>query len=132
VFVLGRWVPPAVRLRITGLLAAGAIVPLLGFAFRPGLAVTLVLLLVSGACAGYQVTASTTFMRLVPDAERGQAFGLAGSGLIAVQGLGLIAGGVLVGVVGSPALTVALLAAIGVAAAVPAVSAWHRVRPARP
>ena len=132
VFVLGRWVPPAVRLRITGLLAAGAIVPLLGFAFRPGLAVTLVLLLVSGACAGYQVTASTTFMRLVPDAERGQAFGLAGSGLIAVQGLGLIAGGVLVGVVGSPAMTVALLAAVGVAAAVPAVTAWHRVRPTRP
>ena len=132
VFVLGRWVPPVVRLRITGLLAVGAIVPLLGFAFRPGLAVTLVLMLVSGACAGYQVTAGTTFMRLVPDAERGQAFGLAGSGLIAVQGIGLIAGGVLVGVVGSPALTVALLAGIGVAAAVPAVTAWHRVRPTRP
>lgn len=131
VFVLGRWVPPVVRLRITGLLAAGAIVPLLGFAFRPGLAVTLVLMLVSGACAGYQVTASTTFMRLVPDAERGQAFGLAGSGLIAVQGLGLIAGGVLVGVVGSVALTVALLAAVGVATAIPAVTAWHRVRPTR-
>jgi len=128
VYLLGRWVPAQVRLRMVGLLAVGAIVPLIGYAFRPGLGLTIGLLLVSGACAGYQVTASTTFMRLVPDAERGQAFGLAGSGLIAVQGLGLLAGGLLVGLLRSPALTVAVVAATGLVAAVPGLVAWRRIR----
>jgi MFS family permease len=126
VFALGRWVPDAVRLRLVGPLAAGAVVPLLGYAFKPGLGVTVVLLLVSGACAAYQVTASTTFMRLVPDAERGQAFGLAGSGLIAVQGIGLIAGGMVVARLGSPSVTIAVIAAAGVVTAVPIALAWRR------
>ncbi|MDT8912160.1 MFS transporter [Amycolatopsis sp. PS_44_ISF1] len=127
VFALGRWVPDAVRLRLAGPLAVGAVVPLLGYAAEPGPGVTVVLLLVSGGCAAYQVTASTTFMRLVPDAERGQAFGLAGSGLIAVQGIGLIAGGAAVAGLGSPSVTIAVIAAAGVVTAVPVALAWRRV-----
>jgi hypothetical protein len=90
------------------------------------------LLIVSGACAAYQITAAATFMRLVPDSERGQAFGLAGAGLIAVQGIGLLAGALLVAVVGSASLTVAVIAAAGVFFAVPATVAWHRARLAQP
>jgi hypothetical protein len=127
-FVLGRWVRPETRLRWVGVLAIGAIVPLLGYAARPGLLITIGLLLVSGFCAAYQVTASSTFMRLVPDAARGQAFGLAGSGLIAVQGIGLVLGGVLVLGMGSAGRTVAVIAAAGILFAIPAALGWHRAR----
>lgn len=127
-FVLGRWVAPQRRRQLIGQLAVLAVLPLVGYALRPGLWATIGLLLVSGACAAYQVTASATFMRIVPDAGRGQAFGLAGSGLIAVQGIGLVAGGVLVGVIGSVASTVAAVGAAGTLVAIPAAAAWHRAR----
>lgn len=129
-FVLGRWVGPERRRQLIGPLAVLAVVPLLGYALRPGLAAAIGLLLVSGAAAAYQVTASATFMRIVPDTGRGQAFGLAGSGLIAVQGVGLVAGGVLVAVIGSVAATVAVAGAAGTLAAIPAAAAWHRARSA--
>lgn len=130
--LIGRFLTPAVRLRIVGVLAVLAIMPLLGFVFRPPLPVAMALLVLSGACAAYQVIASTTFMRLVPDAERGQAFGLAGSGLIAVQGVGLVVAGVLVSVLQSPAQTIAVIAAAGVLAAVPVALSWRRARLAAP
>ncbi|MBP2321375.1 putative MFS family arabinose efflux permease [Kibdelosporangium banguiense] len=130
--IWSRWVPADLRLRLVGLLALFAIVPLLGYAFKPGLIITMALLIISGACAAYQITAAATFMRLVPDAERGQAFGLAGAGLIAVQGIGLLTGAVLVAVAGSASLTVAGIAAAGVVSAVPAALAWHRARQAQP
>jgi predicted MFS family arabinose efflux permease len=129
-FVLSRFVAPSVRLRLTGLLAVGAIVPLIGYAWHPPLGVTMALLVASGFCAAYQVTASATFMRLVPDESRGQAFGLAGSGLIAVQGIGLVGGGLLVLWLRSAGLTVAVVAAAGLLCAVPAAAAWRRARQA--
>jgi predicted MFS family arabinose efflux permease len=125
-FVIGRLITPDLRLRILGPLAVLAIVPLLGYAAKPGVALTATLLAFSGACAAYQVIAGSTFMRLVPDDERAQAFGLAGSGLIAVQGLGVLAGGGLVALLGSPAMTVTVVAAAGVLTAVPAAAAWRR------
>jgi predicted MFS family arabinose efflux permease len=132
VYLLGRWVRPEVRLRLVGVLALGAIAPLSAFWFRPSLPFAAGLLVLSGMCAAYQVTAGTTFMRLVPDTERGQAFGLAGSGLIAVQGIGLIAGGLLVGVLHSPATTVSVIALAGLVVAVPATRAWRHVAPSHP
>lgn len=131
-FFFGRFVRPSVRARLVGPLAVGAIVPLLGYAWHPPLAGTIGLLLVSGFCASYQVTASATFMRLVPDESRGQAFGLAGSGLIAVQGIGLVAGGLLVLALHSAGRTVAVIAAVGVLVALPAAAAWRRARQAHP
>ncbi|WP_370942433.1 MFS transporter [Amycolatopsis sp. cg5] len=128
VFLFGRLVAPGTRQRLIGVLAVLAIVPLVGYALRPGLLPAIGLLLASGACAAYQVTAAATFMRLVPDAERGQAFGLAGSGLIAAQGVGLVVGGLLAAVLRSPALTVAVVAAVGVLVALPVAAAWRRAR----
>jgi len=127
-FVLGRAVTQQRRRQLIGPLAVLAVLPLVGYALHPGLLGTMGLLLISGACAAYQVTASATFMRIVPDSGRGQAFGLAGSGLIAVQGIGLVAGGVLVSLVGSVAMTVAVAGAAGTLAAIPAAAAWHRAR----
>jgi len=127
-FLLGRWVAPARRQRLIGPLAVLALVPLLGFAFGPGLPAAIGLLLVSGACTAYQVTASATFISLVPDSGRGQAFGLAGSGLIAAQGLGLVAGSVLVTIFGSAATAIATAGAAGTLVALPAAAAWSKAR----
>lgn len=125
-FVLGRWVGPERRLTLLGVLPVLTLVPLLGYALRPGLWLTMTLLFVSGAFAAYHVAASATFIQLVPDAGRGQAFGLAGSGLIAAQGLGLVAGGVLVSVLGTVPAAVTTSTAVGIVVAVPAVLAWRR------
>jgi len=125
-YLLVRLVPIDVRLKLLGPLAVLTVVPLLGYATGPGLAAALVLLAMSGFCAVYQVTASATFMEWVPDAQRGQAYGIARSGLVAAQGVGVLAGGVLAELTGSVSRTVALAGAAGALVAVPAAVAWHR------
>lgn len=125
-YLLVRLVPVEVRLRLMGPLAVLTVIPLVGYAAGPGLAGALVLLAVSGFCAAYQVTASATFMEWVPDAQRGQAYGIARSGLVAAQGLGVLAGGVLAELTGSVSRAVALAGAAGVLVAGPAAIAWHR------
>ena len=130
-FLLGRAVRPEQRQRLIGPLAVLTLVPLAAYAFQPGLHAALGLLLLSGAFTAYQVTASATFISLVPDSGRGQAFGLAGSGLIATQGLGLVAGGVLVTIFGSAATTIATAGAAGTLVALPAAAAWSKARTTR-
>ncbi|HET8642960.1 MAG TPA: MFS transporter [Pseudonocardiaceae bacterium] len=127
-FVLGRFVAPERRLRLLGPLAVLTTAPLMAFVLRPGLIPAILLLLAVGLFSAYQVTAGATFMRIVPDAGRGQAFGLAGSGVIAAQGLGLAAGGLLASVLGSVAVTIAVAGAAGTLLAVPAATAWRRAR----
>jgi len=74
-------------------LAAGTGLPLLACAFKPGLAVSLLLLFISGVCMAYQIEVVANYVRSVPDELRGRAVGIAASGLTAVQGLGVLAGG---------------------------------------
>lgn len=127
-FVLGRLVPPSQRLTVIGVLAVLAMLPLIGYAAKPALLPAVALLALSGACGAYQVIAGATFMRLVPDSGRGQAFGLAGSGLIAIQGAGLAAGGLLATVAGSASAAIALAGGIGAVVAVLAALTWYRAR----
>jgi MFS family permease len=127
-FLLGRFVSPARRLAVLGPLSVLAVTPLLGFAFRPGLPLAMALLALGGAFAAYNVTAGATFMRIVPDSGRGQAFGIAGSGVLAAQGIGLATGGLLVSVIDSVAATVAVAGAAGILVAIPAATAWHKAR----
>lgn len=127
-FAMARWVAPERRLLMLGGLAVLAMLPLVGFALTPGLLLAVVLLAVSGVFGAYQVTAGATFMRIVPDSGRGQAFGLAGSGLIAVQGVGLAAGGLLVTLTDSPAAAIAYTGAAGALVAAAAAAAWYRSR----
>ena len=131
-FILGRGVRPDRRQALIGPLAVLAMLPLTLYTFQPGLHAALALLLLSGAFTAYQVTASATFISLVPDSGRGQAFGLAGSGLIAAQGIGLLAGGVLVTVFGSAATAIAIAGAAGTLVALPTAAAWSRARTVRP
>jgi predicted MFS family arabinose efflux permease len=124
--VLSRAVAPARRQRLVGPCAVAAIVPLILFAARPGLVVALPLLVLSGFCAAYQVTAVATFARLVPDQGSAQAFGLAGSGLIVVQGVGIVGGGALAQAFDSAALAIAIAGLAGAVVGVAVAANWRR------
>lgn len=91
---LTRGVSPATRLRWLGPLAVTACAPLLACAAHPGLVITAALWGLSGAFSAFQVPANSAFMQAVPDAQRGQAFGLASTALQTAQGAGILVGGV--------------------------------------
>ena len=86
-----------------GWLAMASCAPLIGSAFRPPLWAVLTLWALAGAGGAYQLVASAAFVQTVPPEGRGRAFGLAQSGLLAVQGLGIVAGGALASVIGATA-----------------------------
>ncbi|MET8758327.1 MFS transporter [Lentzea sp. NPDC004782] len=66
---------------------------LLPMQFAPGLGAALTLFALSGLASSYQLLANTVFMRLVPNASRGQAFGLAVTALRVSQGVGIALAG---------------------------------------
>jgi len=126
--VLARLVSPDRRLRLVGPMAVLSCLPLLGCATNPGTEVTLVLWALSGVGTAYQLAANAAFVAAVPDTGRGQAFGLVQSGIVAVQGVAILAAG-------AAALTVApstvVAAAGGLGAAAAAVVWQRRRRPSR-
>lgn len=126
-----RLVPAHVRAWLIGPLAFGAGIPLIFCGWEPGIVVSVLLLAATGLCSAFQVQASTTFMRLVPDHHRGQAFGLAQSGLIAVQGLGIAAFGFIGDHVGAPH-AIRLAGIIGAVLAVGLAVSWERARRSDP
>ena len=89
-YLLVRFVPAAVRSKFMGPLAAATGVPLAVCVLHPNLVFSLVLWTASGLFFGYQVQVITEFVRTVPDQQRGQAIGIASSGLLAVQGFGIL------------------------------------------
>ena len=135
--VLGAWlfvrlVPPAVRDRLIGVLAVCAGLPLLATALQPTVPVALVLWGLSGmASTAYLLQAQAGFVRATPDHGRGQAIGVAASGLIAAQGVAVLAGG-LVADRTTAAIGIAVLGGCGVLLAALGTLAWHRVRRVAP
>ncbi|RKT55895.1 MFS transporter [Saccharothrix australiensis] len=125
--VLLRFLPATRRVRLLGLLAVATAVPLVGYLLAPDLVGAVALLASSGAFSAYQVTAGATFVRLVPDAQRGQALGFARSGLVAAQGVGVAGGGLLAGATGSATAAIAVSGLAGVLLAVVVAIAWSRV-----
>ncbi|WP_439377000.1 MFS transporter [Amycolatopsis lexingtonensis] len=124
--VFGKWIPEHVQARLLGWLGIAAGLPLLLFAFRPGLVLSVLLLATSGLLAtGYNIQGTVSFMRRVPDEHRAQCAGVNSAGLITVQGLGAAAAGALAEVL-SPAHTIAVAGAAGAAVAVPIARAWRR------
>jgi predicted MFS family arabinose efflux permease len=91
--LLSRWVRPAMRATLLGPLAVAAGLPLVFCAFRPGLLVTVGLWALAGFCSAYQVQLIAEYIGATPDGLRGQAIGVASAGLLAAQGVGLLAGG---------------------------------------
>lgn len=114
--VLTARVRPERRVRLMVPLSLLASLPLAATAADPGLLVTGLLWGLAGAGTAYQLAANVAFVTAVPNALRGQAFGLVGTGLAAGQGIGILAAGALSEVLG-PARTVATLGAAGTAAA---------------
>lgn len=118
-----RCIPAHIRARWMGPLAAAAGVPLVLCAATPGILVSLVLWALSGFCFAYQVQVIAEFMRTVPDSQRGQAVGIASSGLLAVQGIGVLLGGFVAGLWGTE-WAVAGAGALGTVFALALTVAW--------
>jgi hypothetical protein len=108
--VLGRFCRPRTRERLALPLAIALGLPLLVFALGPTLPVAGALLVTSGLCCGYGTGIQRIFVDSLPEGRRGQAFGLASTGMMGGQGL-------------SPPLAGALAVAVGVGGAMAACGA---------
>ena len=129
--VFMRLVAPPQRLRTMGPLAVATCAVLTLCLARPPLAVVLVILAVSGACGVYQIAANAAFMTRVPAAQRGQAFGLAMSGIVAGQGIAFVLAGAAAQII-SPPVVVAIAGGLGAAAAMALTVMWRGTRPPVP
>jgi MFS family permease len=135
--VLGAWlfvrfVPFEWRMRLVGVLAVAAGLPLLPFALGPGVPVAVGLLALSGmASAAYLLQTQAGFVRATPDGSRGRAIGIAASGVVAGQGVAVLAGGLLADAWGAPA-AIAVSGAAGAVLALGGAVLWHRARRADP
>jgi MFS family permease len=114
--VLSRLVWPATRLRLMVPLAAVSCLPLAAFAAPIPLAAALGLLVLSGVGTAYNLPANAAFMQSLPPERRAQAFGLAGSGIVALQGLAIVLAGAIADTVG-PGLVIGAAGALGLASA---------------
>jgi predicted MFS family arabinose efflux permease len=86
--VVARLMSPATRERAVPVLVALLGVPLLGFAPDLGTVALGALLVVTGFGFGYGIGVQRAFRDAVPADVRGQAFGLASTGLMTLQGVG--------------------------------------------
>ena len=100
-FVISRIAAPSARIRMMGWLAVLSCAPLIGSAWSPPLWAVLALWTLAGAGGAYQLAAAAFVQALRPD-TRARAFGVAQSGLFAVQGLGILAGGAVAQLIGAP------------------------------
>ncbi|MFI6358459.1 MFS transporter [Streptomyces sp. NPDC050743] len=96
----GARLGPRARERIALPLLCLTLLPYLGFALRPGLAASLVLLLLSGAGSAYTLGLDQWFVRAVPEELRGRAMTVLHAGLMTVQGVGMALAGVAAQTVG--------------------------------
>lgn len=130
---LGAWlfvrlVSHELRSRLIGVLAAGAGLPLVATWWQPGLAVTLILWVLSGMLAiAFLIQTQACFVRATPDVGRGQAIGIVSSGIVAFSGLFTLLGGVLADLWG-PAAAIAVVGAAGVVLASVGAMAWSAAR----
>jgi len=86
---------------------------------------------VSGVLAAYQVAANAAFIMAVPNDQRGQAYGLASTGLQVSQGLAYVAAGA-AALVLSPADVIVTMGAAGALAALWVISQHRLHLPALP
>lgn len=120
--VLARFVAQPKRIRLIAPLAVATGIPLAVCLVRPSLLVVGVLWALSGVFASYNLPANTSFAIGVPAQRRGQAFGLAQSGLVAAQGIGLWLAGLVADTV-APLTVVGGAGVLGVVLAVAVLAA---------
>lgn len=109
-----RFVPAGVRSRLVKPLAAACCTVLVTVAARPGLAVMLAILFVSGVFACYQPVVNAAFVSAAPPQQRSQAFGVAIAAIALSQSSAMIAAG-------GAASGVPVTAVVGVSGAIGAV-----------
>ncbi len=126
-FMLGRAAAPSARIRMMGWLAVLSCAPLIGSAWGPPLWAVLLLWALAGAGGAYQLAAAAAFVQALRPATRARAFGVAQSGLYAVQGLGILAGGAMAQAIGAP-LAVGLAGLMGLTAATMLAMSWTHLR----
>ncbi|WP_225834727.1 MFS transporter [Streptomyces sp. NK08204] len=90
----GARLRPVARERIALPLLCLALLPYAGYALRPGLPLSLLLLLLSGAGSAYTLGIDQWFVRAVPEELRGRAMTVLSAGLMTVQGVGMALAGV--------------------------------------
>jgi predicted MFS family arabinose efflux permease len=93
-YLFVRFVSPDARSRWIGPLAVLTGIPFILCAMRPSLTISLALWAIAGTAMAYQVQVMSSFVLAVPPERRGQAIGIGASGLLAVQGIGSLLGGV--------------------------------------
>jgi MFS family permease len=91
--LIGRWVSPERRLRWLLPMAFLTGVPLIVCLWWTDLLAVGVLWGLSGLFSAYNLAANAAFVRAVPDARRGQAFGLVQAGMAVGQGIGFLVAG---------------------------------------
>ncbi|MEV4076834.1 MFS transporter [Nonomuraea fuscirosea] len=126
-FLFSRFVSPSRRLRLMGWMAMLSCAPLIVTAIRPPLAVVLAAWVLSGIGGAYQLAANAAFVQSVPPERRAQAFGLVQSGLMTVQGIGILVGGFAAERLG-PEPVVALAGIAGVISAAVLAMVWTESR----
>ena len=126
-FLLARLAVPSARIRMMGWLAVLSCAPLIGSAWNPPLWAVLTLWTLAGAGGAYQLAGAAAFVQALHPATRARAFGVAQSGLYAVQGLGILAGGAVAQLTGPP-LAVGLAGLMGLTAATMLAMSWTRLR----
>ncbi|WP_406374540.1 MFS transporter [Streptomyces sp. NBC_00647] len=102
----GSRLRPATRNRLTLPLVCVTLLPYAGYALRPGLGWSLVLLVLAGAGSAYTLGLDQWFVRAVPDELLGRAMTLNSAGLMTVQGLGMALSGVVAEFAGARATVV--------------------------
>jgi hypothetical protein len=112
--IVGRFLAPGTRERLTRPLVAVLGLPLVILGLAVPLPVALGLLFLSGAGFAYTLGLQRAFLDALPEQARGQAFGLLSSGLMTAQGLGPAVFGALALVIGAPA-SIALAGAATIA-----------------
>lgn len=125
-FVLTRWVSPDRGLRSLGPLAIASCAVLVFTAVSPGIAVTCALWAASGLFSAFQVRANAEYTSSVPDAVRGQAFGLASTAVRVAQGLGISLAGFAADVVPA-SIVITVFGVLGAAVSIAVANSWSKI-----
>ncbi|RBY75759.1 MFS transporter [Geodermatophilus sp. TF02-6] len=121
-----RLVPALVVLSLAPVLTAG-LVTAVGGPGRGAYVLVLVLVFVAGLGAAWTIPLNVAFVQTVPAAYRGRAFGVAVSGLYAVQGVGVLLAGLLAEGL-RPGVVVALVGGVGLLAVVAPLASYVRTQ----
>jgi len=122
--MVGRWQPERQNARII-VMALLMPLPLVGTVFAPPIPITWALWFACGLFQAFMLPLQSTFSLIVPAHMRGRVFGLGGALSVAASGAAYLAAGYLAGQT-TPALAVAICAAVSLLAIVWLSARWPR------